>query len=367
MAADGTGAREFSQEDIKRLQRTAKGLKYEGMRDKLDAQLENPAFRAERTAQIRAMRSVAPNEVHSNSFMANLSKMYRNDDYIGELVMPVCPVDKLSNNFASRDKRDRFNAPDDEMSFRSEAEELNESSSSDSYTLKPYGLTNSVEAATIANEDPGFDEMLEMTEAIWETLALKREIRIATAVTTAANYSGNTVTLAGADQWNSASGGNPIKNIQDGLAECFQGAGPGDMVGVTSLSVWNVLARHAQTMDLFKYVEPGLTKMDKLARELGLSKIVVGASRKDTANKGQTASYSRIWGKHFAIVRVARRPALRNASFGYTLRRAGDPVTVQWFDPKAGLDGSYFAKSGSFEQQKVIAGDTGYLFVDAIS
>jgi hypothetical protein len=365
--ADGTSAsHEFTSDDIYRAQRTERGKLYEQLRSELREKMRDESFAKKRDASIREMRAVSPTQVHKNTFMSNLSVQYKNDDYIGEELMPVLPVDKKSNAFPTYPKRERLGGIDDSLKNHSNANELSQSRGEDSYQLADYGLQDFVPGDTLENEDPAFDEMVDLQEGLLEQLALNREIRIATILNTAGNF-GSSVTLSGSDQWDASTGGAPIKDLQTAISTVWTGRGPGDLVGFCSIDVWNVLSRHAQTLDLYKGTLPGLTKMDRLAQELGLSKILVGAARKDTANSGQTASYSRIWGKHFGVVRVARRASLRNASFGYTLRMRNHPTSYQWFDPKKGVAGTYNAKVAFSEQHKVVASDTGYLIVNAIS
>lgn len=362
------GSMDFSEQDLKRIQRTPEGRAYDKWIANVRADMKsNKKFADKRHASANQIRAVAPSAVHSDGFMANMSIMYKNDEYIGEQLMPVVPVVHRSDKFPTYSKRNRAAVPSDVVSGKSQVNEITESRGSDNYSVTDYALQNWVEQTTIENQDSPFDELLDITESVNEGLALNREIRIAAILTSTSNFGTNYTTLAGADQWNSGAGGNPIKNIQDALAACWSGAGPGDFMGYCSLDVWNVLARHAQNLDLFKYTVPGLTKMDKLAQELGLAKILVGAARKDTANAGQTASYSRIWGKHFGVVRVARRPTLRNAAFGYTPRMKNDPTTQQWFDKSAGAKGAYFSKVAVSEQHKVCASDTGFLLENAIA
>lgn len=350
------------------VQRTARGLAYEGKRDALRQRLrEDKEFRRRMGREILAIRGVPASQVHSNTFLQNMSVQYQNDEYIGEACMPVVGVSKRSDEYPIYTKRDRMNVPDDSaVGTKGDANLLDESRSTDNYSVTDYALKNFVAGATLENEDMAFDEMFDLVESIMEGLALKREIRIATVVTTAANYGGNTTTLSGADQWDSGGGGTPIKNIQDAVYACWNGRGPALRVGVTSTDVWNVLSRHQETRDLFKYVTPGLVTPAMLAAQLGLDAILIGNARYDTANGGQTASYSRIWGKHFAIVRVATSPTLRNASFGYTMRMNGDPIVNQWFDPSKGRGGGFFAQVGVAETHKVVAGDTSYLIRSAV-
>lgn len=232
--------------------------------------------------------------------------------------------------------------------------------------MKDRALVSHVAAETVANQDAVFDEMLDLTESVNDALALRREIRIATILTTAANFPGQTATLAGSDQWNSGAGGDPIKNIQTAIASLWSGKGNTDIIGYTSLDVLNALARHPALLDIFKYTESGVLNRQKLASLFGLSDLLVGAARTDSANIGQTASYGRIWGNDFGVIRVARRPGKRSAHFGSTFQLRTDPETFEWFDPKRGKSGAHFVKVGLSDDHKIVAADTGYLFKSVI-
>lgn len=353
--------------DIAKMQRTEKGMKYERQMKALRESMlaKSDAYRQIKAgfdAEIIAQKAVQPSAVHSNTFLSNLSVQYANDEFIGERLMPIVPVDKRSDNFATYNKRDRFNAPDDTIGPDGDAAEVTEGRGSDNYSVQDRALMNHLPVETIENQDPVFDEMLDMTEAVRNGLSLKREIRIATKMTTAANYpTGNKVTLAGASQWDSASGGNPILDIQTAVASLFRGSSPTMLVGWTSLDVFNVLVRHPVLLDLFKYTRDGLITSQQLAGLFGLDQLLIGASRYDTANSGQTASYSRIWGKFFGVCRVAVRPTRRSAHFGSTFQLSTDPHAFNWFDPRKGKAGANYVKIGWSDDHKIVASDTGYL------
>jgi len=160
----------------------------------------------------------------------------------------------------------------------------------------------------------------------------------------------------------------PIKDIQAAKAALWSGRGPGTVRGYCSRTVWDVLARHPQILDLFKFngSSPGLATPAMLAGWFGLETILVGDARNDTANIGQTASYARMWTDVFGMVRVAQRPTIRNASFGYTFRLNGQTKSTQWYDGRLGYDGRWFSKVAVSDDYKVVAADTGYLLTTPV-
>jgi hypothetical protein len=355
--------------DIYATQRTPEGLKYEkAMREfrNLDPDVISKV-KAELWEGIHT-KSLAAGDVYSNRTIQTMSVQYKNDDYIGDQLMPVVDIgDQPTGVYFTYNKHDRFEAPSDLMSEREEANEIEEGRTKTTFTCADYGLMNSISAKSVSAEDAPLNELMDLSESLNDLLALKREVRQANILCTASNYdSANTTTLSGSNQWNSGSGGDPVKDIQTARAACWNGRGRGDFVGFCSRSVWNVLARHQALLDLFKYTGQGLLPQDVMAKWFGLRTILVGDARKQTANEGQTASYSRIWSDVFGIVRVASTASVRNAAFAYTLRVNGQPRATQWFKPELGLKGRYFAKVTTSDAYQVVANDTGYLIASPI-
>ena len=330
----------------------------------------DPAIRGAAKAANDAMRAkfLTPGNVHVDSALTNVSIQYANEEYIGTQLMPVVTVPKLSDVYFIYDKRNRLAYPDDYMGARSSANELTESRSQGNYSCRPYGFKNYVDALTLANQDAPLNEMVDLTAAVMEAIAFREELRIATVLTTSSNFaSGNTAAIAAGSRWDTAGGGNPIKDIQAAIAGLWNGRGPSKKIGYCDLDTWNVLARHPQILDLFKYngSSPGLATPTMLASWFDLDELLVAKARKDTANEAQTASYGRIWGNCFGVLRVATSASLRNAAFGYTLR-FGPISTTQWFDQSLGTDGGYYSRVAVKEDHKVVANDTGYLITTPI-
>ena len=312
-----------------------------------------------------AQKMLTPGSVHNDATLANLSIQYKNDEYIGTKLMPIVRTSQLSGKFFKYGKKDRLGVPDTSVGVRGMATELSESRTSDTYSCKAYALQNFIDELTLAAQDAPLNEMVDLLAAVNDVMDLDEEVRIAAILTAAGNFSGQTAALSGTDMFDNASS-DPIKTIQDGIASTWQGFGATKLVGYCSLDVWNVLSRHSKVRDLFKYTGEGLAMPKQLAGYLGLSDILVGAARKDSANEGQTASYGRIWGKVFGIVRVAATASPRTAAYGFTMR-FGDKVTNQWYDPKLGSRGGWYGKVGMEEDHKVCASDTGYLFTTVIA
>ena len=348
--------------------------RYERVRDATEEILRSsdPRHRAaiaRENQSLLKLRNVQPGAVQDHRFLANVSLQYANDEYIGELIMPPVEVPQLSGEYPTYDKRSRLAAPDDSMAGRSTPNEINDARGVDTYACKGYALKNFVEVVTLKNQVAPLDEMVDLTEATAELMALRREIRIATKVNDATQYAAaNKATLSAGSRWDDP-GGDIIKNWQDAIAALWHGRAPSMLGAAMSIDVWNVIARNPDIRDLFKYggTRPGLARPEWIAEFFGLDFILVSKARQDTANEGQTASYSRIWGKSCWIGRVAKKPSIRMAAFGMTPRFQGIVKTDVWFDQSVGTMGGYYARVSAHEDHKVVAADTAFLYSTAVN
>lgn len=348
--------------------RTEKGLQYEAFL-KATKQILNSS-KASKDADVIAaneaileLKAVRPGEAHHDEVLNNLSVMYANDDYIGSHLMPVVQTGgALSGNYFTYNKRDRFAYPDDDMSDRTEANEINQGRSKGVYALTSRALKEYLDQLTLQNQNAPLNEMVDVQQNVLEGMAFKREMRQAAILCNAANYGAQTVALTGADKWNDASGGNPGAVVDTAMATIWRGRGPGMTIGFTSLAGHNALKRNPKLLDTFKGAgtRPGFATREMIMEYFELDDYVVGKARKDTANEGQTAAYSRIWADVFGIVRVAKNPGLRNAAFGYTLQDAPTQTDLMW-DLSKSVKGAYTIRSSHADEEKIIAADTGYL------
>lgn len=358
----------------KQFQPNPKAAKYRGYMASLQDKLQSNdpavvALRDQMNSEFINMRSpradISPTTVHQNSTLSNVSIQYANDEYIGDRLLPVIDVGKKSDVYYIYDKRNRLAYPDARLGPRGQANEISESRSTASYLCEGYGFENYVDVETLNNQDAPLNEMVDLTEALVEGLAFKREVAQAALLCTSTNYGSNTAAIAAANRWDVD--GNPSPAILTAIGACWTGRGAGDFWGFCSWDVMKALMTNPHIRDLFKYggSVPGFATPAMIAGFFGLAGILVGKARKDTANETATASYSRIWSDVFGVVRVAARPSTRNAAWGYTFRH-GPLRTTTWFDQRLGVAGGYFGKVTESRDEKIVAADTGYLITTPI-
>jgi len=353
----------------KKTGRISKAQKYEEFINEVKAAIYEGGPRVQEAlrkanAEIVSLKDIDAGTVHQNSTLSNLSIQYANEEFIGLELAPIIQTAKETDTYYTYGQRDRVAYPDDALGNRDRATEFQETRGTATYTCLPYGYSNFVAQRTLNNQDAPLDELVDVVESINEGLLFREESRIATLMTTGGNYGGNTTAIGAANRWDTATGGDPIADIQDTmLAALWTGRGPGELKFFSPLEVYNVLSRHPAILDLFKYngSSPGLATPNMIAGFFGVQSYLIGKARQDTANEGQTAVYTRLWGADsFGVARVMRRPSRRNAAFASTFRH-GTKLTSLVYEQLRGHGGGYTAQVSLSETSNVIASPTGYL------
>jgi hypothetical protein len=373
-------------EDIVRLQRTSKGQRYEAWRDNLfnlfdsvspedvaKVAAANEAFCKGLTdkpsvgARGAREKALTPSAVHTDTLLTTLSRMYANDEFVGERIMTVVPVDKRSNKFAAYPQRSRLAFPDDKLGFRGRANELDENIETDNYSVSDYGYKEFVDLEMVRNQDAPLDAVASSVENINHGIAFRREKRILAKAFTAGEFGGNTA--AAAVNWTDATGGSIIEDVLGAKAALWRGTGATRIYGMTTLAVWNgAVVNNPKLVERFKYTQGGILLKQQIANFLGLDDIFIVSAREDTANEGQTASYARMsTAEVFGVYSVAERPSLKSLHWGSTFRLSSDPVTNQWFEPDLGKAGGIYSRVSVSEDHKVVAPLAGFLITSMLT
>jgi hypothetical protein len=327
-------------------------------------------------ADLLSLRTIRPGNVHVDQVLQNLSVMYANNELIADQISPtVFTGGKLSGTYFTYDKDGKLSYPDDTAADRTDLAELNESRSTATFSLTGRGFKEFVDQLTIQNQDAVLDELMDATENVLYALKFKKEQRAVTLFETTGSYGATATISSGTTRWNNATtggiytDGNPIGDVATGIDSLWLGNSPVKKIGVTSLAVYNVLRRHNQIVDAIKYGgsvdSPGIATKRAIAQILGLDDLVIGAARYNTAQEGQTSSYSRLWGNGFNIIAVADSPSRRSASFSYTFQDAPTQSDQMWMLEK-GMKGGYMCRSSQCDQTKIVASLAGYRIITPI-
>lgn len=368
---------EFARND--HIARTERGLAYDRFQAKLLANLahaDTPALQAEIDQYNEVLRSLrdgtwrgkelSPGAVQTTPVLQDLSLMYANDEYIGTRLMPLVNVSPgiLSVEVWKYLKENRFSAPSDEIGTRGKVNEVSEAVSKTATSLQRRALKEFVDAWTQQAMDNPVRELVSPTMNVLDGLALNQELRIAAIAGVAGSYGANTAAIAAADRWDTATGGDPLGAVQTALDAMWIGVGPARTVAFTSQAVYNVLVKHPAILDAYKYTRSGRLKREELADYFEVDELLVGRARKNTANEGVTASYSRIWPNVFGVLRVAQAPSTKQAVFGITLT---DPnQQEQWYENGVGGRGGYHTQVSHADSHWVLCADCGYLLTTPI-
>lgn len=295
---------------------------------------------------------------------------FRNKKLIADQVLPRVPTAK-EFRYNTWDLAEGFTIPNTRIGRTSAANEVEFSATKVDSSCVDYALDDYIPVEDIENAARlagNYDPKMHATEYIQNLIALDRESRVATAVTTAGNYAtANKATLSGTSQWSHASSDpvNAILAAADGMIMRPN-------IAVMSREVWTKLRQHAKVvagvMGLGGNATAGGVAVREAVRDLlELDELLIGEGWLNSAKKGQTATIARVWGKHCALIyRDQLANAERGTTYGFTAQN-GDRVAGEEFESKRGLRGSVRIRSGESVKEVLCSDVLGYLFTDAVA
>jgi hypothetical protein len=304
---------------------------------------------------------------------------YRNTRLIADLVLPRVPVESPAFKYSLFTKEDAFTVPDTKVGPKSATNEIDWSASELSSATQDYGLEDSIpyfdvaaaQAAQLAQGVTPIDPFARSTELISDLVALDRENRVASIVFALATYpAANRQTLAGTSQWSDRVNSDPVNAIL--AAMDIPLVRPNRMV--IGRAAWSQLRQHPK---IVAAVFPaggnasagGTVSQEAVASLFELDQLIVGEGFINTAKKGQTGIFSRLWGKHAALLYTDSRVTgpTGGLTFGLTAQWGQRVAGTIENDPDVGLRGGTRVRVGEAVKELVIASDVGYFFQNAVA
>ena len=300
---------------------------------------------------------------------------YSNRSYIADLVLPRVPVGSREFKWLQFNRDELFTVPETMVGRKGVPNEVQFGATEVAGFVKDYGLDDLVPNEDLSAAPAGYDPLGRAVEGTSELIALDREKRVADLVFNTATYpEANRATLSGTSQWSDYTNSDPYSAImaaRDGMLMPFN-------TGVIGRLAWSKLRVHPKITAALAPSATGNTgtsnaqgapaTLQAVADLLELDQILVGESWINTAKPGQTASLSRVWGKHMALLHINPIASIRgNAiSFGYTAEY-GNRVSGSIPEPKVGLRGAQRVRVGESVNEIVAASDVGYYFQNIVA
>jgi hypothetical protein len=298
--------------------------------------------------------------------LTNLARGYTVKGHLNEIILPVIPVklptakimdqDGANMRLISSVKSPLGKTPTIDIKYET----------ADSYTLVENAVKVPISEKDLDNEVRPFNGLKQGQELTQDVLSIAREYALASWMGTVGNFS-NSDTLSGTAQWG-GSADDPVGDISLAIQTAADAAhvDDEDISLVFPRSVFRILQYDDDIMDNlgFKYNRSGgLTKED-IRRAFGVKQVLVPGGRYNTAEKGQTDSFSAIWGKHAWAVYINPRPTLKELSFGYTPRRKAALMVDKWW---ANDEKVWYVRCTDEYDQYIMNETAAYMIEDAVA
>lgn len=290
---------------------------------------------------------------------------YMNLAFIADSVLPRRPVGAENFEYVSYNKEDRFTIPDTTVDRKGRLNQVEFGGKTDSAMTNDYGLEDVIPAKDIKNgQNAGFDPLGNATELTLDLIMLDREKRVSGLVQDENTYEANMrATLTGTDQWDD-SASKPIEQIEDAKLVPFMTPN----VMVTNRKSLLALRRNQSIVRAYH----GNTGSDGMVpvsflEELFELRILVGAARYNSANKGQTMTLTELWGNHCSLHYInGNAMPNRGLTFGLTAQYESRIVRTKQ-DDNVGLRGATVLQVGESVKELILASDTAYFFKNVLA
>lgn len=297
-------------------------------------------------------------------------------DMIADQVCPRVPVEGEKFIYTKMSTDDAFTIPDTRIGRTSSPNEVEFGGTDVNGSTEDWGLSDYVPAKDVKNaEGTNYDPLAASTERTALLVRLAREQRVANLYFGLSTYSASLrSTLSGTSQWSDYANSDPVAAILNQ----FDGMLVRPNVGVVGQAVWTKLRMHPKVVaavlnnagGLGGQQATGVVARRAVADLLELDDIYVGQAFYNSAKKGLTSSYIRLWGKHAAFLRLERSvrdPRGVLPTFAFTADWGGGLKTRTRFDEKRGIDGSTEVRVTEQINELVSFQDAGCFFQNAVA
>lgn len=315
------------------------------------------------------MPTPTPEQVHVDQLLSNISIAYRPVGMIADQIFPIVGVNKQSGLFAIYNKSNWFRVPNTRQAPGTVPNDVAFTVGSGQYITQKFGLGTDVWYETQRNADNPFAPLQDGTEFLRDQLALDFEQRVFNLCATGC---GSSQALTGTDALSDFDNSDPLTVFRTGRQAVRSTTGRRPNVCVIGQKAWDILQYHP---DLVRAAYPGAgiggtLQQDQFARILGVDKILVGETIKNTAQEGQADTFTDVWSTHMFYMYIEPNPGLMKPSFGYAFN---------WTNPTDGSPPSFSIKrredlkrestelwTSYYQDERIVAPELGFMIQSGI-
>jgi len=253
--------------------------------------------------------------VHVDAILTNMSVAYMNeaDSFIANKVFPTVNVQKQSDKYFTYTQADFYR---DQAKTRADGTESAGSGyglSTATYSSAVWALHKDIGDQVRANSDAPLDPDMDATRFLTHQMMIRQERDWASNFFTTGVWDTDSTPST---LW-SASGSDPIGDIETGKNTILSNTGYLANTLVLSYNDYSILKNHADFVDRFKYTSADSIGPDLMARILEVDRVLVMKGVYNSAAEGASASYAQIGDKDALLCYVAPQAGLMTASAGY--------------------------------------------------
>lgn len=292
--------------------------------------------------------------IHVDVPLTNLAVVYRNPQFVSDIVLPIVPVQFESDKYYVFG-REELKETDSIRAIGAPSVEIDWDVSTSTYQCEEYALKKLLADRTIRNADSAVRPRSTTVNKIMKKLMLNKEVRTMNLVTSGLTSASPSV------KWDGTSP-DIEGDIDTAKQSILDNAGTdGNYILMNDL-VKDVVKKDSTIRNLIRYTIAGsggqeLLVNGELPPKIFNLNVIIGAARYDTAKTGQTASISNVWPDDVIVFYSEPAPSLESLSMGYSFRTVGGIAIKTWRDDERGgemLEGSVI------EDEKITASGAGY-------
>jgi hypothetical protein len=302
-----------------------------------------------------------------NAVLTDRARGYKHPSYIGTLIAPIVPVDKLKAHYAIYGKEDFFLF--NQLRGRgAKSNRMDLSNDMGDIIIRERDVEIPVPWEDDEEATVPVRPMLQAPRKAMRSLMLGLEHRCAQAFFDADTYgASNKVALTGNDRWDvNHDDSDPFADVATARSAIRSAIGMYPNTMAVGATVYEKLKVHPLVIERLKTTDTKVVTADLLATMFEVKRFLVGEAVGLSEGSTESDPFVDIWGPHALLCYTAEQEDADDGepSFAYCFQRKGYPVTDEYRESSEKAD--VFRTTDKIDVH-VVGPDAGYFIQNAIT